>query len=239
MLTSTEIQKLFDFTRKKRVRFIDVQIELVDHLASSIEELRSNDPTLSFEAALQKVYAKYPFTGFNKLINEKTKALYIFFFRKFKDYLISFLTWPKVLWFILIFMILFVLSSSFESVTFYRIFLVISVLLILFEGVENLIFGRDKMSKYLSLCTYYGFNFCITMVSINLLYQSKTFDSYILTGKSQIITCILLSIYLISLYALYIVFPRQIKQDVLREYGEFASHSKKLSHQKNNHNSPS
>lgn len=38
-LNDDQIQSLFDFTKKKLVHFYDLQIELVDHLAASIEEV--------------------------------------------------------------------------------------------------------------------------------------------------------------------------------------------------------
>jgi hypothetical protein len=55
-LSTEEVQHLFRFTEKKLVRWYDLQIELVDHLASRIEEEQQIDPDLGFEAALEKVY---------------------------------------------------------------------------------------------------------------------------------------------------------------------------------------
>lgn len=225
MLSQEEIQKLFEFTRKKYVRYIDVQVELVDHLASSIEQLQEENPQLDFDQALAKVYSRFPITGFDKLINEKTKTLYFSWLRKLKDYIVDFMTWPKILWFALLFMILFVLSSTVYSSTFYRVIIAISVLAMVFEMAENLIFGKEKISKYLSLSTYFGFNFFFTLIPLQLIIQSQTWDNYLLEGNSQIITCILLSFYLIILYALFVVFPKQLRLDVMREYGDFVSNT--------------
>lgn len=223
MLSHEEIQKLFDFTRKKYVRYIDVQVELVDHLASSIEELRSNDPSISFESALQKVYARFPITGFNNLIQEKAKALNAFWWRKLKNYIIDFMTWPKILWFALIFMALFVLSTMVNSNIFFRVIALLSIVIMLFEVAENFLFKKINITKFLSLSTFFGFNFFITIVPFQLIIQSLTSGDFMLVGNTQIFVCVFLTIYFLSLYALFIVFPKQIKMDVLREYGDFIS----------------
>ena len=74
-LTTEQIEYLFQFMRRKYVRYYDVQIELVDHFASAIEAMWEKDPNLSFEKAIEKIYAEFPITGFNNLINEKTQAV--------------------------------------------------------------------------------------------------------------------------------------------------------------------
>ena len=52
MTLSTEhIQQLFSFTEKKFVRWYDLQVELVDHLANKIEAEMAADSSLSFERA--------------------------------------------------------------------------------------------------------------------------------------------------------------------------------------------
>ena len=74
-LTPEQIEQLFTFMRRKYVRYYDVQIELVDHFASAIEELWETEPNVSFEKAIEKVYSGFPITGFNNLIHEKIAAI--------------------------------------------------------------------------------------------------------------------------------------------------------------------
>ena len=40
-LTTTQIQSIFDFTTTKYIKYYDVQLELVDHIANRIEELQT------------------------------------------------------------------------------------------------------------------------------------------------------------------------------------------------------
>ena len=55
-LTNEEIEGLFIFCRKRKVKYYDVQLELVDHLATSIEEIWRTQPEIPFQDALTKIY---------------------------------------------------------------------------------------------------------------------------------------------------------------------------------------
>ena len=74
-LSKEQIHHLFLFTEKKFVRWYDLQVELVDHLANKIEAEMEADKTLSFERALGNVYAGFGIFGFSKIVREKEEAL--------------------------------------------------------------------------------------------------------------------------------------------------------------------
>ncbi len=74
-LSKEQIQQLFLFTEKKFVRWYDLQVELVDHLAEKIEAQMEQDATLSFERALGNVYAGFGIFGFAEIVREREKAL--------------------------------------------------------------------------------------------------------------------------------------------------------------------
>jgi len=74
-VSPAQIEMLFKFMRQKYVRYYDVQIELVDHFASAIESMWEKNPSMTFEQGIDKVYAEFPITGFNNLIQEKTAVL--------------------------------------------------------------------------------------------------------------------------------------------------------------------
>ena len=52
-LTELQIQKLYAFTKKKGIDYIDLQDELVDHLVCAIEDELSKDPTITFGKVFQ------------------------------------------------------------------------------------------------------------------------------------------------------------------------------------------
>jgi len=74
-LTNNQVQKLFAFTEKKFVRYYDLQVELVDHLAERIEEKMNKDSAINFDMALQTVYKDFGIFGFAKIVQEKSEQL--------------------------------------------------------------------------------------------------------------------------------------------------------------------
>lgn len=74
-LTSEQIETLYFFTCKHFVEWYDLQSELVDHLANSIEAAWEADPNLSFEAALQIQFQKFGVFGFTGIIEQRQKFL--------------------------------------------------------------------------------------------------------------------------------------------------------------------
>lgn len=73
-LTDQQIDALFNFVKSKYVDFYDVQVELVDHLASEVEARMAETPGVTFDGALQQVYGGFGIFGFSDLVEEKQKA---------------------------------------------------------------------------------------------------------------------------------------------------------------------
>lgn len=84
-VTLAQVNALFAFVRQKYVHYIDVQHELVDHLASAIEDEWKRDSRLSFNDALAKVYGQFPVTGFAQLVRSKEKNLSRQFYRHLRQ----------------------------------------------------------------------------------------------------------------------------------------------------------
>lgn len=74
-LTDIEINLLFEFCQKHCVPYYDLQVELVDHLASGIEKQWMETPEISFEQALNDEFGKFGVLGFSKLKKQREKAL--------------------------------------------------------------------------------------------------------------------------------------------------------------------
>ena len=74
-LNHEQVQQLFSFTEKKFVRYYDLQVELVDHLAERIEEKMNEDAAVNFDMALQSVYKDFGIFGFAKIVQEKSEQL--------------------------------------------------------------------------------------------------------------------------------------------------------------------
>jgi len=103
MLTNEQIRQLHAFCYKHSVRYYDVQVELVDHLANAIEAQMEGNPQLSFEDALRIVYKSFGVMGFGPLVTAKQNAvnkqsrkqLWQFFRQQFR--------WPAILLALMVF----------------------------------------------------------------------------------------------------------------------------------------
>jgi hypothetical protein len=75
ILTNVQIENLYKFCARHYVHYYDLQTELVDHLASAIEEKMNDHPALSFEKALDDVYKGFGVMGFAPLVSGKMMQL--------------------------------------------------------------------------------------------------------------------------------------------------------------------
>ena len=74
-LTPEQIDRLYQFTRQHYVEYYDLQTELVDHLANSIEAQWQESSKISFEEALQKEFKKFGVFGFMDVVEKRQAAL--------------------------------------------------------------------------------------------------------------------------------------------------------------------
>jgi len=110
-LTELQIQKLYAFTKKKGIDYIDLQDELVDHLVCAIEDELSKDPTITFGKVFQTEYKKFGIFGFDGVLMERTKQLEKQGLKLFLKDLVQFFKIPKLFFAICIFTGIYYLMS--------------------------------------------------------------------------------------------------------------------------------
>lgn len=96
-LSEKQIEQLFEFTRKHYVEYYDVQVELVDHLASSIEHELEQNPNLSFDNALNIVFKSFGIFGFSDVVENKATAVWKYQNKLWLKTFINHFKWPNVL----------------------------------------------------------------------------------------------------------------------------------------------
>ena len=74
-LTTEQIDRLYQFTRQHYVEWYDLQTELVDHLANSIELQWQENPKIDFEDALKIEFKKFGVFGFMDVVEKRQAAL--------------------------------------------------------------------------------------------------------------------------------------------------------------------
>ncbi len=105
--TKEEIEQLHPFCKKHLVKYADVREELVDHLASAIEEQWQADKNIHFKDALQNCYKQFGANGFSKIEKEKREALKKHYQEMKNQFLLSFFNVPQIFATILIAIALF------------------------------------------------------------------------------------------------------------------------------------
>lgn len=96
MLTSEEIAELYKYCERKKVLYYDIQIEIVDHMATAIEEKMKLRPELKFKEALEEVHASFGSFGLREIVDSKTSAMSKQYGKMRRQLLRSYFTFPKI-----------------------------------------------------------------------------------------------------------------------------------------------
>lgn len=96
-LTEAQINLLFLFCEQEEVRYYDVQIELVDHLASGIEQKWVQSPEMLFDEALWSVFDDFGPAGFSRVKAMKERALHKKYNRVQWAHIADFFKLPKII----------------------------------------------------------------------------------------------------------------------------------------------
>ena len=129
--TPEQTQKLFKFCTEQNIEHYDLQIELVDHLALSIEEQWEKWPELSFERALHQAFKKFGRKGFKEIYKTKKKELSKKYTLLHLQFFYRFFRWPQFLLTAIFTYLLYeiiVISGSFRTVYFIYFAIALSVL---------------------------------------------------------------------------------------------------------------
>lgn len=114
-LTPQQIEHLHSFCEKHYVPYYDLQVELVDHLASSIENRWDNEPNIGFEQALNDTYKEFGISGFGRVCMAREKELVREYRRMLWNYVGEFFKLPKIILTIALSALLFFLFQSTEK----------------------------------------------------------------------------------------------------------------------------
>lgn len=99
-LSYVDISRIHSYVEGMGVEFYDVQVEIVDHIASVIEEQMMTNPEKPFKELFDSTLSK--FTGFDGLVNEKRRQVARQYNRYVLQSLKSFFSWPKIIFTILL-----------------------------------------------------------------------------------------------------------------------------------------
>jgi len=224
LLTNEQIEYLFNFCTSNGVKYYDVQLELVDHLANAVEVEMANDPKITFEKALEKVHRSFGYMGFELLVVAKQKMIKKqnrnFFWNIFKNQF----RWPKMLLFLILTVSMFTIFSI--NIWFikpaYTLVLVTGGLGIPIYEFYLKVFVAKTGYEFLGLNLSFLSRFWIyplLLPGFFRLYTSNTLfnlmpDNILIPGMS-----IFLSLYIISIIALWQTLS-SVKKNFYKDYSK-------------------
>jgi hypothetical protein len=225
MLNNKQINQLFDFTRQKRVRYKDVQIEIVDHLATAIEEQLKENPDLSFKKSLEQVYAEFGIFGFAKIVQAKEIAMQKFWQKRIFQKIKKHYKLPRII------------GTLGSSLLLYRIlvhawldisFVVIGLSILSIVGIIWVFYKQYVMDnairEYLYVQSYYGIvgPFFLLFYQFPTIWMTNLQDSLI--SKGIIVIWILSGITPLCAVLFYICMidiPKELSREFHNKFGKY------------------
>lgn len=128
-LTPQQIEYLHSFCDKHYVPYYDLQVELVDHLATAIECRWEEEPDIGFEQALNETYREFGVTGFSRVRIAREKELLKKYRRMLWQYVGQFFKLPKIILTIAMSALLFLIFRSTEKDSIIVVFFIVIVAL--------------------------------------------------------------------------------------------------------------
>lgn len=224
-LSKEQIQQLYTFTRQHFVEHFDVQTELVDHLANDIEQILTEKPTLSFEAAKMMSFKKFGVFGFMEVLEESSKALNKKYWKLVLEIFKNYFKLPQLLSVLLIFATIY---TGFLFVPNHRLIYMIlgfgiaAFLLVRLIQLQKIKKQRFKKTNKKWLLEEYILNagnigtlsYFIFQIPMNLKMQ---LDSVLLI----IIASLFFTFYIIFTYIIAFVLPLKVEEILIKQYPEY------------------
>jgi len=222
-LTDTEIKQIFATLQRKGVKYVDVQHELVDHIASAIEEITDEQPNLNFSQKLDLVVSKFT-KNWSELVRSKEKSMNKYWKKKTFHFIKSYFTFPKAIVSIMMFIIIslgtiIIGKSIMASVLALTLILMIVTLVQVYRDSN---FSRTLEKKYLVLRMFYGQVTTMLFLPLCLLNIFQVFNSENTPLKDQnwyIFTTSAIAIFtIIWCHASLTEFPRMLQKEIDNKY---------------------
>lgn len=233
-LSPRQVEDLFTFCREHYVHHYDLQLELVDHLASGIEQLWVENPRLTYTEALWNVFGKFGIYGFAKVRKAKEKALRKKYLRQQWQYIGEFYKLPKIILTIAVTMVLFVVLRfvSSDAIIVFALTIIMSLLAFyqmffrfpkkylpkLVPEKSFLLFDHLKGMRYMGLSFLY-FPFYV----YGMIIHRKTGFEFAFGNEAwfELFIAFLFVFSNIILFAIMDYVPRRIKDDFIRDFPQF------------------
>lgn len=227
-LSETQIEHLHEFCDKHYVPYYDLQVELVDHLASAIERRLENEPHITFEQALNDTYKEFGISGFSGVCMAREKELIRKYRRMLWSYVVQFFKLPKIILTIALSALLFLLFRSTEKdyivIVFYLLSIVAFMILYFVHIYPMHLKIKPKENKKLLIVKALNkmqaeiTSAPIALFNLAFLFNEnvpRTFNLWI-----ELAIAIFISISVIVIVAFLVYLPKKIKQHFEEQFSQ-------------------
>jgi len=227
-LTSEQIDELHEYCYFRSVFHYDVQIEIVDHLASAIEILWETKPEVPFDEAMNRVGGQFGGNlEFATIKQEKEKALRKKYRRLLWQFVAEYFKFPKIM--ITLFLTLSFYSALYFSENDQWVIIPLMISFYCFSAFYSFYYRP----RYVRIKTKKGFVFMLNEISMKgLLYKTgigfsglsvslvSHAESHFSTAGSLVLSA-LISLYLVLLYGDCFFIPKKIREHFTEQFPQF------------------
>jgi hypothetical protein len=219
-LTKDQITTLKKLISYKGYPEIDVQYEILDHVACKVEELLDKDPRLALDNAFRKVHSEFGIFGFSTLEESYKKSIEKRYYRYFLEELKTLFTSYRIIYPLVSALILYWLSATTRpfgfdlSLPIWLGFFFISSLIILFIIHSKSNKELKNYASYKSAFNSFAFlNFLMQINFFGMRFLENPDYSFVWTSKSIItwISLVTISACFILIFLIPSVLQRSIE----------------------------
>lgn len=225
-LNESHIESLYQFTRDHFVEYYDLQTELVDHLANSIEAVWEEEPNLSFIEAREKAFKEFGIYGFNDVVIHRERAMTKRYFRYLWRELKQWFSFPKIIITLALSICFYtLLTSRFSEYFIYIFYGILAVWCTYKSFMLNRNFKKKSKAsnqKWLLEGLIFkqagGFGMVFIYYTINLLSNTRSLHQ---TEYLVIVVSVLLSITCLLAYISLELIPKKSEELLEETYPEY------------------
>lgn len=228
-LTTQQIDYLYHFTRQHYVEWYDLQSELVDHLANAIETQWQENPTLTFDEALNVEFKKFGVFGFMDVVEKRQSFLSKKYNRLVCNHFKEFFRLPKIVLTLAITFLLFKILK----LNFFNEFIFVGIFIFYLGFLMIELFKANKIKKakqkanqkkwlFEEIINQYGsFSGALGMPFYIFVQVSTHAERYMVSDYWYFMVSFIIVIVAIINYILFRIIPLKTTAYLLETYPEY------------------
>lgn len=220
-LSEVQINKIFDVLKLRGIRYIDVQHELVDHIATIIEEHSSKNSNKSFDEKLKIALSTFP-KNFQKLVRNKEKTMHRYWRKKTLDFVKTYFRFPKILISLGLFLAIYsgtILNGKMVIIS-CLLLLIPIIFYTLYFYYKKIGFDRKSEQEYLVLRMFMSNTISLIFIPIcltNLVTYSMEYQPQLINWNLAFLVLAVV-ITMIWCHACVTEFPDMLKREIDHKY---------------------